>query len=338
MMTTQLAFFVAFFAAAAEGLVAQQRVVVAGATGRVGRLVVSELLERNSTTVTAVVRDLDKAKEVLPAPSSRLEVVTADWTNRKSVKSVVDDADCVVWAATGFSDAASNVEKFKALLGLVTSTSFDVRALKLLSECVSDNCRDVCCSSAGVTRPTWTDATKERYSGASDIPIVRLNPLGILDVKRKAENELRACKQYTIVRPTGLNDDWPRGRVVFSQGDLAVGRISRADVAATLASVAVDVKADAVSGKTFECFALAGYPPPNSPESQLDRLRRDDQGPLSPDALDANYALMQQLVPGAILRPQDLAMGQTYEQLDKGETGRLGERGKEQVPASFANT
>ena len=37
---------------------------------------------------------------------------------------------------------------------------------------------------------------------------------------------------------------------------------------------------------------------------------------------------------GQLLAPQNLAMGQTYEQLDKGEEGRLGKRGKETAPIS----
>ena len=52
---------------------------------------------------------------------------------------------------------------------------------------------------------------------------------------------------------------------------------------------------------------------------------RQDIGKSLPESvLDVTYALMQQLVPGEELAPQKLAMGQTYEQLDKGETGRLG--------------
>ena len=46
------------------------------------------------------------------------------------------------------------------------------------------------------------------------------------------------------------------------------------------------------------------------------------------------YAIAQQLLPGERQDAAALAMGQTYEQLDKGETGRLGERGKENVGAA----
>ena len=78
----------------------------------------------------------------------------------------------------------------------------------------------VLCSSAGVTRPVWNEKKKLAlgtfdYSltylltyfltlveGSADIPIVRLNPLNILGVKREGEESLRETGvPYTIVRP-----------------------------------------------------------------------------------------------------------------------------------------
>ena len=90
----------------------------------------------------------------------------------------------------------------------------------------------VLCSSAGVTRPVWNEKKKlalgthllthsltHSYSltylliysctyfltlveGCADIPIVRLNPLNILGVKREGEESLRETGvPYTIVRP-----------------------------------------------------------------------------------------------------------------------------------------
>jgi len=43
----------------------------------------------------------------------------------------------------------------------------------------------------------------------------------------------------------------------------------------------------------------------------------------------AQYVVLQQLLPGELMEANALAMGQTYEQLDRGETGRLGRRGEE---------
>ena len=64
---------------------------------------------------------------------------------------------------------------------------------------------------------------------------------------------------------------------------------------------------------------------------KVSRLVKDSDGPLDEKLVEAQYGLMQQLVPGEMLAPQKLAMGQTYEQLDRNETGRLGEKGQEKV-------
>jgi len=219
--------------------------------------------------------------------------------------------------------------------------SVDIAAMRAMGQCFKDRPSPlggpsiVMCSSAGVTRPSWPEDKKTRYPGAADIPIVRLNPLGILDVKRQGEEALReGGASYVIVRPCGLNDNWPNGRPLLSQGDVAVGRINRADVAQLLAAMVFNAEA---SGSTFETIALPGYPVPRDFSLQLSRLRRDadiaTSDPASQEAvLDAQYALMQQLVPGETLQPNQLAMGQTYEQLDRGEQGRLGPRGQELPP------
>jgi hypothetical protein len=93
----------------------------------------------------------------------------------------------------------------------------------------------------------------------------------------------------------------------------------------------------AAAGRTFETIALPGYPTPRDFGLQLQRLTPDADltpadGLNQQAALDAQYALLQQLVPGETLQPNQLAMGQTYEQLDRGEQGRLGVRGKELPP------
>jgi uncharacterized protein YbjT (DUF2867 family) len=187
-------------------------------------------------------------------------------------------------------------------------------------------------SSAGVTRPSWSDKKKEKLIGCADIPIVRLNPFGILNVKAESEQKLRdSGVNYCIVRPCGLNDNWPAGaRPVFSQGDVAVGRINRKDVAKVLCDVLTEPEA---CDKTFEVVGLAGYPPPVEIAPALKRLKTDADG-ISEAEVEAIYAVMQQLLPGERQDAAALAMGQTYEQLDKGEVGRLGERGTENAEAA----
>lgn len=324
-------------------------VAVTGATGRTGQLVVQQLLDRGVSQVLAIVRDEEKAAQVFPDPPDNLKIVACDLTRKDQIAQVLQDADAAIWCATGFSSAqaANPLEQVKRALGLVLTPkqSIDIIGPPVVAEALAQNSKTtangdasvalpkmVMCSSAGVTRSTWDAAKKERLVGAADIPIVRLNPFGILDVKRESEELLRqtctnADIDYCIVRPTGLNDNWPAGsRPIFSQGDVAVGRINRQDVARVLVDVLGTPEA---VGKTFEVFAVAGYPPAVTMRTALSRLRTDQQGPPSDETVAATYYCMQQLLPGEQQDSAALAMGQTYEQLDKGETGRLGERGQE---------
>ena len=315
------------------------KVAVTGATGRTGRLVVQELLRQEVSTVVAIVRDTDKAAEVFPNPPANLEIVQCDLLQPKQIERVLQGVDATIWCATGFSSNQQNtsiLSKLKSLFGVVTKRTIDTVGLPAIGALYAGTDNEyqlpklVLCSSAGVTRPIWDDDKKARFPGAADIPIVRLNPFGILDVKRESEDALRATGvDYCIVRPAGLNDDWPTGsRPLFSQGDVAVGRIHRQDVADVLVQVLTTPEA---TGKTFEMISLAGYPKPSSIAPALARLLPDKEGLPPLESIAATYATMQQLLPGETQNAAALAMGQTYEQLDRGEQGRLGERGKENV-------
>ena len=153
-----------------------------------------------------------------------------------------------------------------------------------------------------------------------------------MGLKAQSEAKLRETGvDYCIVRPCGLNDKWPEGaRPVFSQGDVAVGRLNRKDLAKVLCDV---LSLPEACNKTFEMVGLAGYPPPRGIGPALERLKLDSED-LSEAEVEAAFAFAQQLLPGESQNAAALAMGQTYEQLDKGETGRLGERGKENLAAA----
>ena len=88
-------------------------------------------------------------------------------------------------------------------------------------------------------------------------------------------------------------------------------------------------------GKTFEAFTLAGYAPPPSIRGLLETISKDDEGLPSPQVLKATYSAMQQLLPGEKQDAASLAMGQTYEQLDRDEAGRLGQRGTEDAESAL---
>lgn len=372
-------------------------VLVVGATGRLGRLVVENLalqqspILRNVSSsdaiqIKALVRDEKKARSIFSDPKivKNVDFITADLTKVSSeqlTQQLADNSiDHVLWCAAGFTDSpnTSNFGKvFSAFkLKFFPQQSIDITALETIGAYFSSK-KDkkraraeevvpvsdvVMCSSAGVTRPLWDDEKKHKYIGAADIPIVRLNPLNILGVKRQSENALRKSKcNYVIVRPTGLNDKHPiNSRPVLSQGDVAVGRINRRDVASFMIDM---LFAPMAFQKTFEVVAIPNLPVPRAYTDQLSRLDVDEieellaleeesslgdveikgtainepipvsEKDLIKEAeLEATYKILQQIVPGEILRPNELAMGQTYEQLDKKETGRLGKRGVEEAP------
>lgn len=321
------------------------KIAVTGATGRTGVLVVQELLDRG-VDVVAMVRDLSKANEKFPNPSSRLAILQCDLSSEQEICSAVEDCDGVIWCATGFSDSpeASVLNKVKKLFGiaLAPQRSIDAVGIPALAKAFSSKERIevngkavpkvIMLSSAGVTRPSWDEKKKERFAGCADIPIVRLNPFGILDIKAESEERLRQSgADYCILRPGGLNDKWPEGsRPVFSQGDIAVGRINRKDVARILVDVITRPES---TGKTFEVITLCGYPPAKDIGTALAKLMPDCEGIPSDDVLAATYSIMQQLLPGETQDAAALAMGQTYEQLDRDQVGRLGKRGEENAEA-----
>jgi NAD(P)-dependent dehydrogenase (short-subunit alcohol dehydrogenase family) len=263
-------------------------VVVTGATGQTGRYVVEELLQRDVENVIAIVRDMKKATEVFPNPPANLQIKECDLCDVTQITNIMvnSNTDAAIWCATGFSSSSAGVsflEKMKRLFGLAFASkqSIDLVALPAIAKSFQSikntkNASDgrdplpkvVMCSSAGATRTAWSEETKEKFKGAADIPIVRLNPFNILDRKRESEELLRSVAvesmsaanplHYCVVRPCGLNDAWPAGsRSIFTQGDVAVGRLNRKD----LAKILVDcLSTPEATDKTFEVVGIAGYP------------------------------------------------------------------------------
>ena len=338
------------FAALVPSLAALQppTVIVTGATGRVGRLVVERLLARQdvATTVRAVVRNLSKATEVLPS-CANIELVECDLGGENAhaeIRSMCDGADAVIWCASGFKEDGTLVDiegvgEFAS--ALLQSSGSPAAAPKggpmapgqwvngkwmpKAERASAAVPKVVLCSSAGVTRPEWSDEKKERLVGAADIPIIRLNPGGILGQKVAAETKLRESGvPYCIVRPTGLKDDWPQGRAVLSQGDVAVGRTNPLDLADVLVSALEEPEAD---GKTFEMFTLAGYPAGGlggvlgdlAPDGEASFRQGEPMRLLDEAAVEAQYRVLQQLLPGEQQDATKLEMGRTYEQVDAGE-------------------
>jgi hypothetical protein len=335
-------------------------ILVAGSTGRLGSLVVRELLLLNGNnngtvlTVRALMRDLSKGASLLPPQDDKLQYFKCDLSRDEDIERACVDADAIIFCASGVSDTSSFFDKVLGVFKLKFSPkkSLEIAAVSKIGSIFSNGKGErrglvdrgpkvLLCSSAAVSRPSWTQEKKDKFPGSSDIPIVRLNPVNILNLKLEGEEALRKSGvEYAIARPCGLVNEerWPTGRPVFSQGDIAVGRTTRKDAARVLVDT---LSSPASTGKTFEFFAIPGYPYPRDIGMQFSRLKQDPSDgsllELPDDALVQSYNLIQQLVPGETMEPNKLAMGQRYEELDNNIQGRLGERGSEVAPLTLNN-
>jgi len=174
------------------------------------------------------------------------------------------------------------------------ASSFGEAAALLAADAGSITPKFVLLSSAAVSRVEWNKSRQSELPAAFDIPIVKLNPKDILGTKLSGEKSLRESGlPYAIVRPCGLNDEQPPGRLVLSSGDVATGRISRSDLAELLVGTLFEKGA---VGKTFEAFTLSDLP--KRPIADALAVLPEDSGADGPQPDSAAYNVLVQLTPG----------------------------------------
>ena len=219
--------------AAAEGDM-KPLVLVAGATGGTGSLVVAQL-KAKGYPVRAFVRNAEKAAERL---GPDVEAVVGDLRDPASIAATLDGVAVVINAAgSGVPAPDDNMPEHVDFEG----------ARNLADAAVAAGVSHyVLVSSMGVTHDDH-----------------QLNRLfnNILIWKRKGEDAVAASGiPYTIIRPGGLNDGpGNEQKVIFEQGDI-MGldkAISRADVARVTVATVRDEEA---RNKVFEIYARDGEP------------------------------------------------------------------------------
>lgn len=193
------------------------RIALIGATGRTGRLLLNEFLNRGHS-VRALVRDPAKLGEF----AGRVELVVGDSTEPETLGQLLDDCEVVVSALGPVGrDTVLHTTTAEALITLMPAHGIT---------------RFVGISGAGVDLPgdrkgprdRIVSALMQRFGG----PIVR-------DKITEAELWAATDLDWTLVRPPRLQDGPPVGRV--SHDATVPGRstsIRRADLAAFLATVA----------------------------------------------------------------------------------------------------
>ncbi len=196
-----------------------ETVVVAGATGRTGKVVV-QLLREQGVKVRGFSRKVDEARAQMPD----VEWIAADVRDVASLKGIAKGADRMVIAmgSNSFRDAA-NTPSLVDNAG-VAQLAAEAKAAGLKSV--------VLVSSAGVTRTK--PPGEERFARMM---------YDVMTSKLKGEDALRASGvPYTVLRPVGLWDK-PPGQIGIAlvAGDPPIAAmISRADVAAVAVQALVD--------------------------------------------------------------------------------------------------
>jgi uncharacterized protein YbjT (DUF2867 family) len=227
-------------------------VLVVGATGSIGRLVVEEAL-RQGHAVRALVRSLGKAR-LLP---SEAQVVLGDVTRPDTLTGAVEGVDAVVF--TLGSDGS----------GRLGAESVDYGGVRnVLGALGSRKVRIALMTSIGVTNRTGA------YNRATEAH----------DWKRRSERLVRASGlPYTIVRPGWFDYNSPdEHRLVFLQGDTrqagdpSDGGVARSLIAQVLVRSLVS---DHALRKTFELVATTG-PAPDDFDALFAPLDADPQGAL----------------------------------------------------------
>jgi uncharacterized protein YbjT (DUF2867 family) len=206
-------------------------VLVVGATGSIGSLVVDEAI-RAGHAVRALVRNPNSARRLSP----EADVVVGDVTKPETLSSAVEGVDAIVF--THGSDGGGKV-------GAETVDYGGVR--NVLVALGSRPARIVLMTAIGVTNRTGD------YNRRTEAD----------DWKRRSERLVRATgKPYTIVRPGWFDYNAPNERrLVLLQGDRrqagnsSDGAIARRQIADVLVRSLHSAQAER---KTFELLAAAG--------------------------------------------------------------------------------
>jgi len=195
-----------------------ETVVVAGATGRTGKVVVQLLLAQGAK-VRGFSRKVDEARAAVPG----VEWIAADVRDPKSLEGLAKGADRMVIAlgSNSFSDPSNKPEEVD-----------DAGVARLAALAKAANLKHVVLvSSAGVTR---AEPGEERFAKMM---------YGVMTAKLRGEDALRRSGvPYTVLRPVGLWDK-PPGEygIALVPGDPPISAmIARADVAAVAVHALVD--------------------------------------------------------------------------------------------------
>lgn len=202
-----------------------RRIVIAGGHGKIAQHLIQVLTAQGDLAV-ALIRNPEHTNAVA-ALGALPEVVDLETASAADVAALLHDADGVVFAAG--AGASGGVER---------KDTVDRGASVLLADAAEKAgvARFVQVSSFGAGEPVADDAEDSWKA--------------YIEAKTAAEDDLKArtALEWTILRPGGLTDDDPTGKITLSTPPLEKGTVPRADVAAVIAAL---LETPSAAGKTL---------------------------------------------------------------------------------------
>lgn len=217
---------------------AKKRVVVAGATGRAGRLIVQELLKRGYMVRALVVPPFDP-QHPEGFPSEGIEFVQADLGSIPSLEKAMQGADYLI-SAIGSKKPFSSSENDRI-------DNMGNRNLAAAAK-AQGIAHMVVISSIGVGNSR---------KAISFLYLLLMTP--VLRAKERSEEYIKSCGiSYTIIRPGGYTEKNLPEDIVFGEGGKITGRVTRAQIA----RVCVDaLEKPAMKNRTLEVVNRAAIKP-----------------------------------------------------------------------------
>ena len=208
----------------------EKKALVAGATGRLGRLVVQELLKRGYEVRALMVPSFDTAAT---AGLEGVEFVEGDLGSVPSLTKAMEGVQYLVSAIGSkkpFSGKENNKVDNMGNQNLARAArAMELRQIVVISSVGAGNSRDaVSC-------------------------MYKWPMLSVLKAKTRSEDFIQACGiDYTIIRPGGYTDKDISDEVVFGEGGKITGLVKRSQIA----RVCVDaLENPAMKNRAFEVVA-----------------------------------------------------------------------------------
>jgi uncharacterized protein YbjT (DUF2867 family) len=196
----------------------KQNVLIAGANGTTGRIIVQLLQDSDAYRPIAMVRKQEQKDQF---EKENVSVVLADL--EKDLSHSVKNVDKVIFAAGSKGKNVIGVDQDGAKRLVDAAKDAGVKKFVMLSTMGADN-------------PSVSEEMKD-----------------YLKAKQNADNYLKdSGLHYSIVRPGALTDEEGTGKIILHEKLEDFGKITRADVAKTLVEV---LEHDVMQNQVFEILA-----------------------------------------------------------------------------------